>query len=119
MRKRGSVVARWVGGLFLLMVPYVLVCGYFYPRGDQFLNRFTCDAGQHLDDHGADPNDVPGRTTTSSLEITCKDPVGIYVNATGRLFEVAALFLALSLGFFVASHRLAQPRFAPSSRPGP
>ena len=107
MQHVGTLVTKWIGGLLLLAVPYVLVCGFFAPRGVQFLNRAVCERTYHIDNRGAVPRDVPGRKATNSIELTCKSQGDlVIVNATGRFLEVAALFVAAGFGFLLASSRL-------------
>ncbi|MCU1355514.1 MAG: hypothetical protein JWM89_932 [Acidimicrobiales bacterium] len=110
MRKYGATSTKWIGRLLLLAVPYILVCGFFAPRGVQFLNEPICDPGQHLDNRGAVPSDA-NPDTTNSIELTCKSDQ-LIVNATGRILTVCAVLVAASLGFFLTSNRMTVRRIS-------
>ena len=102
MHRTGAVVAKWLGALLLLMAPYVLVAGYWQPRGVQFLNEVVCDPGQHLHDRG--PRQ-PGQERPP-LQLTCRTENGSLYDATGRMFGVAGAFLVAGFAVMVLGRRL-------------
>jgi hypothetical protein len=102
-----ALITRWLGGLLLLMVPFVLVAGYWAPRGVQFLNPVVCEKGQHIANHGATPSDG----TTSQIELTCRSQT-IIVNATRKMLGVAAGFLIAGAAMLMVSARLTPHRIS-------
>ena len=93
MRSPGQIVITWIGRLFLLAVPIVLACGFFYPEPIQFLDRVACDEGLTLARDANNP-DAP----FDNRPICESDSV--LIDATDRILAIATASLILAIGAY-------------------
>jgi hypothetical protein len=96
-----------LGGFLVLFALYILVAGFWAPRGVQFLNGIVCEDGRHLDNHG----DRPSGGDTDSIELTCRGP-RTYVNAMPKMLSVAGASVVAGACCFALSRRYGRPRIA-------
>lgn len=100
MNRSAAILARGVGWLLVLAVPYVLLGSLFAPRLVQVLNPAVCGDVGHLDNRAT--------AASSSIELVCRG--GRVDNATGRIVVLLFVLIAVAFVFFYLANRLANPR---------
>ncbi len=103
----GQVILTWLGRLFLLAVPLVIVFAFAYPRPVQFLNPVVCDTGLTIQVEANDadwPFDNAVRCGSDTLR----------VDATGRVVGLAGISFVLAVGCYALRSRITpKPLSAP------
>jgi len=107
VRKPASALAKLVGWLLVLAVPYVLVGTLFAPRAVQVLNPVACRSGGHLTNRG--PVSAGSDATSSSIEMACRGG-GRIDNVLLRIVLIIAGLLVAAAICFTAASRLHNER---------
>lgn len=98
-------ILTWIGRLFLLAVPVIVLCGLYRPQAVQVLDRVVCDDGLVLDAEANDPD------TPFDNRSICQSSTTI-VDSTGRLLAVAGVSFVLAVGTYSLRSRITPPRLA-------
>lgn len=95
MNSPARTTLTWLGRFFLLAVPFVILCGLYYPKGIQFLDPIACKQGLSLSNLGYD------RDTPFDNRAVCQSEAEIE-GATSRIIAIAGA----SFGLAVAAYSL-------------
>ena len=98
-RSNGQVALTWLGRLFLLAVPFIIICAFFNPKPIQFLDTIACDKGLSLQVQENDPQQPFDNRVACESETVLTD-------ATGRIFGIAGASFLLASGCYALRSRI-------------
>ncbi|CAN5509634.1 hypothetical protein BH10ACT1_BH10ACT1_12120 [soil metagenome] len=114
MSSPGRTLLTWLGRVFLLAIPYVLLCNLFFPTGIQFLDPVACPSGLSIETRGDELE--AARSVTSSYALVCTSNTRL-VDATDRLGGILALFFLLAVVAYVVRNRITPRALSAPSAP--
>jgi len=106
MSTPGRTILTWLGRLFLVAIPYVIVANLFFPAGIAPLDPVACPSGTTIETH-ADRLEV-ARKFTSSYAMVCTSNDRL-VDATHRLYGILAVLFLLAVAAYVLRNRITPP----------
>jgi hypothetical protein len=108
-------ILTWLLRFVLVLIPFVVVCGLYAPKGIQFLNPLVCEPGQHLDQMRDDRSEVRG--PTGHIDLVCLSDTRA-VNASGKVTLSVVVLAALALATYEVRRRSTRPPLSGPSGPG-
>ncbi|QXC59206.1 hypothetical protein KSP35_12370 [Aquihabitans sp. G128] len=103
MNTPGRTALTWLGRIFLLAIPYVLVANLLFPAGIAPLSPVLCPDGLTVETNG-DRVEV-ARDLTSPVAVICTSENRL-AEGTNRLYGTVGVFFLVAVAAYAVRNRL-------------